>query len=109
MKKNLFPTLWVMIVALVMSSCAKTAYKKVIPANASVVVELDIKSVAQKADLSGQKDAIAKLVKSLDDSKETQGIANLIQNPMDAALICSALAISLSTEKTSRRYIFSSR
>ena len=84
MKKNLFPTLWVMIVALVMSSCAKTAYKKVIPANASVVVELDIKSVAQKADLLGQKDAIAKLVKSLDDSEETQGIANLIQNPMDA-------------------------
>lgn len=83
MKKFLFPVLWVMMVALVMSSCAKSAYKKAIPADAAVVMELDIKSVAKKADLLGQKDAITQLIKSLAETEEDQQIAGVVANPMD--------------------------
>lgn len=82
MKKILFSVLWVTMIALVMSSCAKEAYKQAIPANAPVVVELDLKSVAKKADLVGQKDAISKLLKSLGES-DADKAASLMENPLD--------------------------
>ena len=59
------------IVALLFCSCAKTAYKAVIPSDALMVAELDVKSVALKSDLKDQKDdleEVMKLMASEDDS-----------------------------------------
>lgn len=90
MKKNLSLRSMLMtslvILAAVLSSCSK-AYKKAIPADAPVVVELDVKHVGAKADFLAQKEQVADLVLSIDpEDRELQKLADAIRSPQDLGL-----------------------
>lgn len=54
MKKFQFISALVMVV-LALCSCTNTDYQNVIPANASLVVKVDMKSIAEKSDFKNSK------------------------------------------------------
>lgn len=60
----------VVVIAMLLSSCAKTAYKKAIPADAPVVVELDAKNVGLKSNFLSHKEEIADFIESIEPENE---------------------------------------
>ena len=77
----------VAVSALFLASCAKSGYKNAIPADAPVVMELDVKNVALKADFLTQKNDIADLVESIEpDNRMYRKIAAALRSPEDLGL-----------------------
>jgi len=77
----------VAVSALFLASCAKSGYKNAIPADAPVVMELDVKNVALKADFMTQKNDIADLVESIEpDNRMYRKIAAALRSPEDLGL-----------------------
>jgi hypothetical protein len=75
MKTFSFRTLLVVVLAVLLSACANE-YQKVIPADAMVVAELDLKSIVEKSDLESQKDKLSDIMNKL--KKEDKQLAKLI-------------------------------
>ena len=67
------------VLAAMLSSCSKSAYKKTIPADAPIVVELDIKNIGLKSDFLAQKDDIADLILSIDPEDADQRLDDLTE------------------------------
>ena len=77
----------VVVLAVFLSSCSKSAYKKAIPADAPVVFELDVKDVGMKSEFASQRNDVADLVEAIDpDDKDLQKIADALRNPEDMGL-----------------------
>lgn len=89
-KRNTFRGLMmagVVLIAVLFSSCAKTAYKKAIPADAPVVVELDVKNVGLKSNFLSHKEEIADLVVSIDPEDEMLAkVAKALRNSEEFGL-----------------------
>jgi len=77
-KQFFFKSLIAIFIVLFASSCSN-AYKKVIPADAAFVMEIDLKSIVKKSDVMSRKDDI---IKSLDDAKEDE-MKEFIEKVMD--------------------------
>ena len=75
------------VLAAMLSSCSKSAYKKAIPADAPIVVELDVKNIGLKSDFLAQKDDIADLILSIDpEDADLKKLADMLRNPQDMGL-----------------------
>ena len=75
------------VLAAMLSSCSKSAYKKAIPADAPIVVELDVKNIGLKSDFLAQKDDIADLILSIDpEDADLKKLADMLRNSQDMGL-----------------------
>ncbi len=80
-------TAGMVVVAALLSSCSRSAYKKAIPADAPIVVELDIKKAGLKSDFLSQKDEIADLIlASSPDDRTARKIADAVRDPQSMGL-----------------------
>lgn len=69
-----------------MASCSKSEYKNAIPADAPVVMELDVKDVIKKSDFLAHKGEIADAIESIDDDPAFQQIAEMLRGTDDFGL-----------------------
>ena len=69
-----------------MASCSKSEYKNAIPADAPVVMELDVKDVIKKSDFLAHKGEIADAIESIDDDPVFQQIAEMLRGTDDYGL-----------------------
>lgn len=77
----------VAVTALFLASCAKSGYKNAIPADAPLVMELDVKTVALKAEFMDQKNEVADLVESINpENRMYRKIAAALRSPEDIGL-----------------------
>lgn len=91
MKKRFLGNGWMIagmvIITILMNSCGTPAYKKTIPSDAAVVVELDVKNIGKKADLLEQKEKIADLILSSNPGdRMMRKIADAVSNPTNTGL-----------------------
>lgn len=75
MKVFNFKTLCVSVLVVLLSACVNE-YQRVIPADAMVVAELDLKSIVEKSDLKSQKGKLSDIMNKL--KKEDKQLAKLI-------------------------------
>jgi hypothetical protein len=69
-----------------MASCSRSEYKNAIPADAPVVMELDVKDVIKKSDFLAHKGEIADAIESIDDDPALQQIAEMLRGTDDFGL-----------------------
>ena len=69
-----------------MASCSRSEYKNAIPADAPVVMELDVKDVIKKSDFLVHKGEIADAIESIDDDPALQQIAEMLRGTDDFGL-----------------------
>lgn len=75
------------VLAAMLSSCSKSAYKKAIPADVPIVLELDVKNIGLKSDFLAQKDDIADLILSIDpEDADLKKLADMLRTPQDMGL-----------------------
>lgn len=89
MKKNIALSSWLvigmLIISFLMSSCKP--YRKVIPTDALVVVEVDIKELGKKSDFLDQRDDFARLIASVDSGNHILNkLANSVKEPHQSGL-----------------------
>lgn len=91
MKKSLSLKGWMILsmlaVVVFLSSCAKSAYRNAIPADAPVVAELDVKTIGIKSNFFEQKDKVADLIVSYNPDDQTlHKIADALRSPESMGL-----------------------
>lgn len=69
-----------------MASCSKSEYKNAIPADAPIVMELDVRDVIKKSDFLAHKGEIADAIESIDDDPALQQIAEMLRGTDDFGL-----------------------
>lgn len=86
--KTVVHILSVFFVVLAFTSCSNTDYQNTIPASASVVVKLDLKSIAEKGEL-GQSQSLQKLenyLKLVVAEKDMKKVGSYIDDPMSIGI-----------------------
>ena len=100
MKKFYVVSLLVLMV-MALSSCSKTDYQKVIPANAALVVKVDVKAIAEKSEFSKSK-SMQQVEKSLSlvvKDKDMKKVKDYIEDPMSMGIDFSVPAYAFMVDK----------
>ena len=99
--KKIYVVSLVALMVMALCSCSKTDYQKVIPANAALVVKVDVKAIAEKSEFSKSK-TMQKVEKSLSlvvKDKDMGKVKEYIDDPMKMGIDFSEPAYVFMVDK----------
>ncbi|MBO4215389.1 MAG: DUF4836 family protein [Bacteroidaceae bacterium] len=99
--KKIYVVSLVALMVMALCSCSKTDYQKVIPANAALVVKVDVKAIAEKSEFSKSK-TMQKVEKSLSlvvKDKDMKRVKDYMEDPMSMGIDFSVPAYVFMVDK----------